>query len=78
MRGRELCKKIGQAVEHLHANGVVLANLDAGGILMNNDDVLTAVPRISRINEAVVIGDGEGEMLSGVKGDFRCSAPEVI
>ena len=62
MRGRELCKKIGQAIEHLHKNGVCLVNLDAKGILMNNDDVLTAIPKISRLNEAVVIGESDGEM----------------
>ena len=45
---------------------------------MNNDDVFTAVPRISRLKESTVIGESEGEMLSGLKGDFRSSAPEVI
>jgi serine/threonine protein kinase len=33
-RARELILKIGQALEYLHDNGVILKNLNASGILM--------------------------------------------
>lgn len=45
---------------------------------MSNNDVKNCIPRISRLNRAVVSGQTENEMQQGLVGDFRFRAPEVI
>ena len=44
---------------------------DVKGLLIN-------VPRISRLNKAKVIGQSEGEFCTGIEGDIRFRAPEVM
>ena len=36
------------------------------------------VPRISRLNKAKVMGFSESEFCTGVEGDIRFRAPEVV
>mmetsp|Transcript_35124 Transcript_35124/g.53863 ORF Transcript_35124/g.53863 Transcript_35124/m.53863 type:complete len:98 (+) Transcript_35124:1049-1342(+) len=72
--------KIGQAIDHLHSNGIVLKNLDSAGILMTDVTrdmaVESAVPRICHLEEAEVMGFDE--YTRGVLGDVRFRAPEVL
>lgn len=79
-RARELASKIGQALEYLHDNGIIIRNLDDTGILMSDTekDLTLNVPRISRLNKAKVMGHGETEFCNGIEGDIRFRAPEVI
>lgn len=73
---------MGFALEFLFDNGVMLRNLEANGILMSENTKLTdgnwenLHARISRIDKAIVTG--YEEVTSGVFGDIRYRAPEVI
>jgi serine/threonine protein kinase len=53
-RARDLGLKIGQAIEYLHDNGIVLRDIDTNGILMTEatSDMKAEgqVPRISRLS----------------------------
>jgi len=72
--------KIGQALEYLHEIGIIIRDLDNTGILMTEvtkDMKLEgAVPRISRLKQARVMG--QDEVTRGIFGDIRFRAPEVV
>ena len=75
---QELAKKIGMALEYLHDGGIILKNLESGGILMteSEDMVEKAIPRISRFNKAEIMG--YDCHVHGIEGDIRFRAPEVL
>ena len=80
-KARSLAQKIGEALDYLHDNGIILTNLDATGILMSEITKgyeLNVVPRISRLNKAVVKGANDCEYCIGMEGDIRFRAPEVV
>lgn len=71
---------LGGALEHLHANGIVLRSFDPQGILMTETVggiENKTIPRISRIDNAVV-QDPSCEFTRGCFGDIRFRAPEVL
>ena len=49
-----MAMKIGQAIEYLHDNGVILRNLQADGIMMSEDTEF-ATPKIFKLNKARII-----------------------
>ena len=79
-RVRELAIKIGQALEYLHELGIILRNFCAKGVLMTDvtkdRHLQTSIPRISRLDKAIIIG--YEEHTAGIFGDMRYRAPEVV
>eukprot|EP00356_Strombidium_inclinatum_P011103 CAMPEP_0170497968 /NCGR_PEP_ID=MMETSP0208-20121228/26374_1 /TAXON_ID=197538 /ORGANISM="Strombidium inclinatum, Strain S3" /LENGTH=252 /DNA_ID=CAMNT_0010774969 /DNA_START=3160 /DNA_END=3914 /DNA_ORIENTATION=+ len=79
-KSREFGLKIGQALEYLHENGVILRNLEASSILMtdesSSDIYESQYPKICRMDKAHVMG--VTEVTRGIFGDIRFRAPEVI
>lgn len=79
-RVQEIGNKIGQALESLHENGIVLKNLESSGILMTEVDsefmLNRSIPRISRLNKAEIMG--YGAHCHSIFGDIRFRAPEVV
>ena len=69
-----------QVLEYLHDNGIILRNLDSTGILMteSENNKYENIPRISRLNKAMVKGESEIDYVSGIYGDIRFRAPEVL
>jgi hypothetical protein len=41
-------------------------------------NLVESTPRISRLNKAVVKGESEHDYISGIYGDIRYRAPEVV
>ena len=76
VRARQIALKIGQAVEHLHDNGIMLRDLGPKGILMTEDNTDEALPRISRLNSAIMMVMGRWTF--NIFGDTRDRAPEVV
>ena len=72
---RDIFIFIGRTLEQMHNNGIMVRNLDFTNILMtsNNED---ATPKINNLDKAIVVGIEE--TVSGLHGDFRFKAPEVI
>lgn len=70
-RARELILKIGQALDYLHDQGIILKNLSADGILMtdvtSNVELQRAVPRIKNLSKAKVMGYNDYQR--GLEGD---------
>ena len=76
-----MVKQIGNAIEYLHDNGIVLRNFDASGILMtegtkDQTNDITVLARISNLKKACYLGDGEETI--GIFGDIKFRAPEVV
>ena len=54
---KEMARKIGEAIEYLHDNGIILRNLQADGIVMSEDANCKEFnyPKILRLNKAQII-----------------------
>ena len=78
---RDLIFGVGNALEHIHGNGVVMRALDAQGILMtetvNAAEEQKTIPRIVRFDNAVLMNPYD-EFTRGCFGDIRFRAPEVL
>ena len=70
-----MAKYIGQAIEYLHDNGIILRNLQADSIMMS-EDADHATPKILRLDKAQIINTDEHA--HGQFGDVRFKPPEVL
>ena len=79
-KARKIALKLSQVLEFLHDNGIILRNFDATGVLMteSEENKYENIPRISRLNKALVKGESEIDFVSGIFGDIRYRAPEVL
>jgi len=79
---RDFIMKIAQTVNYLHDMGVFVRNLDLRSFLMSettkDGQLQGALPRLSRLDAAKVMGIGTGEYCLDITGDLRFQAPEVI
>lgn len=79
-KAQYLASRIGLAIEHLHDLGIVLRDLDASCILMNegarNNESDGVFPRIQSLKKAIYLGIDEKTV--GVFGNILYRAPEVI
>mmetsp|Transcript_28814 Transcript_28814/g.43516 ORF Transcript_28814/g.43516 Transcript_28814/m.43516 type:complete len:100 (+) Transcript_28814:1995-2294(+) len=75
MSARSLLSQVGQSLEYLHENGIMLRNLDSSGIL-THDDGQNVRLIISRLDRAINLGFDS--FTSELYGDIRFRAPEVL
>lgn len=82
VRQQNLVRALGQTLEYMHANGVVLRALDPQGFLMTESagvwDAQYAMPRLARLDLATVMNIDDEEYTRGCFGDLRFRAPEVL
>ena len=83
-RVKEMALRIGHGIEYLHKKGIILRNLDAKSILLQEEEVYRSVvgrttvahPKICELNGAEILG--EDQKTIGTLGDIRYRPPEVV
>ena len=74
---REFIYKIAIGLEYLHDHGIVLRNLSPRSIQYTSDAMKgQGVPRIAKLNKAVILGPGEYTFGHHVEDAYL--APEVV
>jgi serine/threonine protein kinase len=72
----EWARKIGQTLEHLHDNNVLLRNFQTDSIVMTDMTLKNACPKFNCFNKAEILGHETKSF--GLEGKIEFKAPEVV